>query len=75
MFFQDYTPRGAAGHPAIHGQKKRIYHKYFEQVIDGKLWLNPGSCGKRRFGQKSSFAVLTIDMESYQVQKIVFPQA
>ena len=26
-------------------------HKYFEQVIDGRLWLNPGSCGKRRFGQ------------------------
>ena len=50
-------------------------HKYFEQVIDGKLWLNPGSCGKRRFGQEISLAVLTIDGESYQVQKIVLPQA
>ena len=50
-------------------------HKYFEQVVDGKLWLNPGSCGKRRFGQEISFAVLTIDGESYQVQKIVLPQA
>ena len=36
-------------------------HKYLEQVIDGKLWLNPGSCGKRRFGQEISFAVLTIE--------------
>ena len=50
-------------------------HKYFEQVIDGKLWLNPGSCGKRRFGQEISFAVLTIDGENYRVQKIVLPQA
>ena len=50
-------------------------HKYFEQVIDGKLWLNPGSCGKRRFGQEISFAVLIIDGESYRVQKIVLPQA
>ena len=50
-------------------------HKYFEQVIDGQLWLNPGSCGKRRFGQEISFAVLKIDGENYQVQKIVLPQA
>ena len=50
-------------------------HKYFEQLIDGKLWLNPGSCGKRRFGQEISFVVLTIDGESYQVQKTVLPQA
>ena len=49
-------------------------HKYLEQVIDGKLWLNSGSCGKWRFGQEIGFAVLTIDGESYQVQKIVLPQ-
>lgn len=49
-------------------------HKYFEQVIDGKLWLNPGSCGKRRFGQEISLAVLTIDGGNYQVKKIVLPQ-
>ena len=49
-------------------------HKYLEQVIDGKLWLNPGSCGKRRFGQEISFAVLTIEGKGYQVQKIVLPQ-
>ena len=50
-------------------------HKYFEQVVDGKLWLNPGSCGKRRFGQEISLAVLIIDGGNYQVQKIVLPQA
>lgn len=48
-------------------------HKYFEQVIDGRLWLNPGSCGKRRFGQEISLAVLTVDGAEYQVQKIVLP--
>ena len=50
-------------------------HKYFEQVIDGKLWLNPGSCGKRRFGQEISFVVLTIDGGNYQVKKIILLQA
>ena len=50
-------------------------HKYLEQVIDGKLWLNPGSCGKRRFGQEISFAVLTIDGGNYQVKKIILLQA
>jgi len=49
-------------------------HKYFEQVIDGKLWLNPGSCGKRRFGQEISLAVLTIEGGNYRVQKNVLPQ-
>ena len=48
-------------------------HKYLEQVIDGKFWLNPGSCGKRRFGQEISCAVLTSEGKSYQVQKIVLP--
>ena len=48
-------------------------HKYSEQVIDGRLWLNPGSCGKRRFGQEISLAVLTVDETEYQVQKIVLP--
>lgn len=49
-------------------------HKYFEQVIDGKLWLNPGNCGKRWFGQEISLAVLTIDGGNYWVQKNVLPQ-
>lgn len=35
-------------------------HKYFQQEMDGRLWLNPGSCGKRRFDQEITMAVLTI---------------
>ena len=49
-------------------------HKYFEQVIDGRLWLNPGSCGKRRFGQEISLAVLMVDGKDYQVRKILLPE-
>jgi len=45
-------------------------HKYFEKVIDGRLWLNPGSCGRRRFDQEISFAVMTVDGQAYQVEKI-----
>ena len=50
-------------------------HKYFEQTIDGRLWINPGSCGKRRFDQEISFAVLHIDGGAWHVEKIVLPNA
>ena len=49
-------------------------HKYFEQTIDGRLWLNPGSCGKRRFDQEISFALLHIDGDAMHVEKIVLAQ-
>ena len=49
-------------------------HKYFEQTIDGRLWLNPGSCGKRRFDQEISFALLHIDGSAWRVEKIALLQ-
>ena len=49
-------------------------HKYFEQTIDGRLWLNPGSCGKRRFDQEISFALLHIDGGAWRVEKIMLKQ-
>lgn len=45
-------------------------HKYFEKIIDGRLWLNPGSCGRRRFDQEITMAVMTVENGSYQVKKI-----
>ena len=48
-------------------------HKYFEQMIDGRLWLNPGSCGRSRFGQEPTMAVRTVDKGSWKVEKIVIP--
>ena len=48
-------------------------HKYFEKMIDGRLWLNPGSCGRRRFDQEITMAVMTVDNGRYEVEKIVIP--
>lgn len=47
-------------------------HKYSEKTENGKLWLNPGSCGPRRFGRPVSMAVLEIDTEacSLKVRRI-----
>ena len=47
-------------------------HKYFEEVIDGRLWLNPGSCGRSRFGGDVSMAVMIVNQGSYHVEKIAF---
>lgn len=47
-------------------------HKYFELQQEGRLWLNPGSCGRRRFDQEITMATMTIDGTDYQVQKLVF---
>ncbi|HJB27369.1 MAG TPA: metallophosphatase family protein [Candidatus Blautia faecavium] len=46
-------------------------HKYQEKIVDGRLWLNPGSCGRRRFDQEITMAVMTVDQGKYQVEKIV----
>lgn len=45
-------------------------HKYFAQELEGRLWLNPGSCGKRRFDQEITMAILTVDDSSLSVDKI-----
>ena len=46
-------------------------HRYFEENIDGQLWLNPGSCGKRRFDQEITLAFLTVDGSFLSTQKVV----
>lgn len=48
-------------------------HKYLEQRADGRLLLNPGSCGKRRFDQEITFAMLTLDGREITVEKITIP--
>lgn len=35
-------------------------HRYVQDYIDGTLYLNPGSCGPRRFNQAITMAVLTV---------------
>ena len=60
----------------LHGIDAVIFghsHKYAEQMIDGRLWLNPGSCGKRRFDQEITLAILTINGKELSVEKIIIP--
>lgn len=47
-------------------------HKYEEIKKGGTLYLNPGSCGPRRFRQPITMAVMTIEDEthSYWIEKI-----
>ena len=48
-------------------------HKYALEERNGVLWLNPGSCGRRRFDQEITFAVMTVDGEHFQVEKVTIP--
>lgn len=49
-------------------------HKYFEKIIDDRLWLNPGSCGRSRFGGEVTMAVMTVEDGHYQVEKIILAE-
>lgn len=46
-------------------------HRYAMEDRDGVLWLNPGSCGRRRFDQEITFAMMTAEEGRYQVEKVV----
>ena len=35
-------------------------HRYSEEWVDGRLWLNPGSCGRSRFGSDVTMAKMKI---------------
>jgi len=35
-------------------------HRYCEEWVDGRLWLNPGSCGRSRFGSDVTMAKMKI---------------
>jgi putative phosphoesterase len=49
-------------------------HKYEEKYLDGQLWLNPGSCGPRRFTQPITMAILEIeDNGSFYVERYEIP--
>lgn len=48
-------------------------HHYREEMIDGRLWLNPGSCGRARFGGDVTMAKLLLqDGKILSVQRIDF---
>lgn len=45
-------------------------HMYYQQEISGRLWLNPGSCGYKRFTLSLSMAVMTIEDGTYEVETV-----
>ena len=53
---------------------KSITDNITVEEIDGRLWLNPGSCGRPRFGAPLTMAVLTIEdgveNQEWTVEKI-----
>lgn len=50
-------------------------HKYEEKYMNGQLFINPGSCGPRRFTQPVTMAILTIHEDmSFQAEKIEIPR-
>lgn len=49
-------------------------HKYEEKILNGVRYLNPGSCGPRRFHQEITLAVLYIrDAKDLRIEKIGIP--
>lgn len=48
-------------------------HQYACKEERGTLWLNPGSCGPRRFHQEITLAVMTIDGGHIRTEKVVIP--
>ena len=48
-------------------------HKYLEEERDGILWLNPGSCGPRRFHQEITMMMAEAADGKLRVEKITIP--
>lgn len=48
-------------------------HKYAQEEKGGVLWLNPGSCGPRRFHQEITMMMAEIEGGTIQVEKIDIP--
>ena len=48
-------------------------HRYAQEEREGVLWLNPGSCGRRRFDQEITFTVMEAEDGRYRVEKVAIP--
>ena len=48
-------------------------HKYVQEEKSGMLWLNPGSCGPRRFHQEITMMMAEITDGTVRVEKVLIP--
>lgn len=48
-------------------------HRYMQEEQDGRLWLNPGSCGPRRFHQEITMMMAQVEDGQITVEKIHIP--
>ena len=48
-------------------------HKYEEREENGVLWLNPGSCGRRRFHQEITLCRMEAEDGQFRVEKCLIP--
>lgn len=48
-------------------------HKYVQEEKEGRLWLNPGSCGPRRFHQEITMMMAEVENGKIRVEKITIP--
>ena len=48
-------------------------HRYLQEERDGILWLNPGSCGPRRFHQEITMMTAEIADGKLRVKKLAIP--
>ena len=48
-------------------------HKYVQEEKEDRLWLNPGSCGPRRFHREITLMTAQLSEGKIQVEKITIP--
>ncbi len=48
-------------------------HKYSAEIVKGVLFLNPGSCGKRRFDLEITMCRMTVEAGRYRYEKVMIP--
>ncbi len=48
-------------------------HRYYADVVNGVLFLNPGSCGRRRFNLDITMCHMTVNEGKYEFTKVVLP--
>ena len=45
-------------------------HKFSNEKIDNIIYLNPGSCGRKRFSLPLSMAIVEVNLDDIRIEKI-----